>query len=130
MSELCRRRPFSSSAPVTRPEAKWLKDCCATWRATGTAPKGLHPRTTEVLKEIGIDASGQTSKDLEPFIGRDFDYVITVCDRAKEQCPVFPGAKPIHWSFDDPADVPPERQLATFRRVRDEIEERLRSLVS
>ncbi len=98
--------------------------------SAGTAPKGLHPRTAEVMKEVGIDVSGHTSKDLDPFIGRDYDYVVTVCDRAKEHCPVFPGASPLHWSFDDPADAPAERELEAFRRVRDEIAERLRSFVS
>jgi arsenate reductase len=98
--------------------------------SAGTAPKGLHPKTAEVMGEVGIDVSGHTSKDLEPFVGRDYDYVITVCDRAKEQCPVFPGARPLHWCFDDPANAPADQQTETFRRVRDEIAEHLRSFVS
>ena len=52
--------------------------------------------------------------------------MITVCDRAHQQCPIFPGVTPIHWGFDDPADAPPERAKAEFRRVRDEIAQRLR----
>jgi arsenate reductase len=94
--------------------------------SAGTSPKGLHPRSVEVMNEIGIDVSRQTSKDIKQFLGQQFDYVITVCDRAKTQCPVFRGAEPIHWGVDDPAEAPPDRELETFRRVRDEIKQRLR----
>ena len=94
--------------------------------SAGTHPKGVHPRTIELMKEVGIDVSDQTSKGVQQFIGEKFDYVITVCDRAKQQCPVFPGAEPIHWGFDDPAEAPPDRQVETFRRVREEIRQRLR----
>ena len=94
--------------------------------SAGTNPKGLHPRTVEVMKEIGIDVSRQTSKDVKQFLQEKFDYVITVCDRARQQCPVFPGAEPIHWGFDDPAEAPAEKQLEAFRRVRNEIQQRLR----
>jgi arsenate reductase len=78
------------------------------------------------MKELGVDVSQQTSKDITLFQGQEFDYVITVCDRAKQHCPVFPGAVPIHWGFDDPAEAPPERQTAAFRQVRDEIQQRIR----
>ena len=64
--------------------------------SAGTNPKGLHPRTVDVMKEIGIDVSRQTSKDVKQFLQEKFDYVITVCDRAKQHCPVFPSAEPIH----------------------------------
>jgi arsenate reductase len=94
--------------------------------SAGTHPKGLHPRTIDVMSELGIDVRQHTSKDLAEFIGQHFDYVITVCDRAKQQCPVFPGAEPIHWGFDDPADMPADKQLQGFRRIRDEIAHRLR----
>jgi len=94
--------------------------------SAGTNPKGLPPRTVEVMKEIGIDVSRQTSKDVKQFLQEKFDYVITVCDRARQQCPVFPGAEPIHWGFDDPAEAPAEKQLEAFRRVRNEIQQRLR----
>ena len=80
----------------------------------------------EVMKEIGVDVSRQTSKDVKQFLSEKFDYVITVCDRAKQHCPVFPGAEPIHWGFDDPAEAPAEKQLEAFRRVRNEIQQRLR----
>ena len=94
--------------------------------SAGTNPKGLHPRTVDVMKEIGIDVSRQTSKDVTQVLGEEFDYVVTVCDRAKQHCPVFPGAEPIHWGFDDPAEAPREKQLEAFRRVRNEIQQRLR----
>ena len=94
--------------------------------SAGTNPKGLHPRSVEVMKEIGIDVSRQASKDLKQFLNQKFDYVITVCDRAKQQCPIFPGAEPIHWGFDDPAEAPLDKELQTFRRVRDEILQRPR----
>lgn len=94
--------------------------------SAGTAPKGLHPETAAAMSDMGIDVSRQRSKDVSEFAGQSFDYVVTVCDRAKQQCPVFPGTENIHWSFDDPAEAPPDRQAQTFLRVRDEIARRLR----
>jgi arsenate reductase len=98
-------------------------------QSAGTHPAGLNPLAVEAMCQIGIDIGHQKSKSLEVFLNEPFDYVITVCDRAKESCPIFPGAtRTLHWSFDDPAAVPgsePER-LATFRRVRDEILNRIR----
>ena len=93
--------------------------------SAGTHPKGLHARSVEAMKELGVDISQQTSKDVAVYANETFDYVITVCDRAKQHCPLFPGAEPIHWGFDDPAEVTDERQLETFRRVRNEIRQRL-----
>ena len=93
--------------------------------SAGTMPKGMHPLTVIAMKEIGIDVTGQRSKDVKEYEGQSFDYVITVCDRAKQQCPVFPGATPLHWGFEDPAEAPPERQAKTFNTVRDEIKRRL-----
>jgi arsenate reductase (thioredoxin) len=94
--------------------------------SAGTHPKGLHPQTVVAMEDIGIDVSGQRSKDVSGFLGRQFDYVITVCDRAKQQCPIFPGAEPIHWGFDDPADAEPDSRPQAFAKVRDEILQRLR----
>ena len=94
--------------------------------SAGTAPKGLHPRTIDSMKEIGIDVSQQRSKDVRTFHGEKFDYVITVCDRAKQNCPIFPGAEPIHWGFDDPAEAEPAKQELAFRLVREKILQRLR----
>jgi arsenate reductase (thioredoxin) len=93
--------------------------------SAGTSPRGLHPKTIETMQEVGIDVSGQVSKDVREFLGQSFDFVITVCDRAKQNCPIFPGSAPIHWGFDDPADAPPSEQTKAFRRIRDEIRHRL-----
>ena len=98
------------------------------WSA-GTKPSHVRPEAIEVMREIGIDISGQRSKSVDEFAGQEFDYVITVCDNANENCPVFPGKTVrIHWSFDDPAAVVGDRsaRLEVFRRVRDEIGARLR----
>jgi arsenate reductase len=97
--------------------------------SAGTEPKGLNPLTIEIMREVGIDVSAQQSKPLDRFLGQSFDYTITVCDRARDNCPTFPGDNErIHWGFDDPAAATGthEQQLAVFRRVRNEINERLR----
>ncbi len=97
--------------------------------SAGTAPVGLNPLAVEVMRELGIDISRQTSKNVSQFLGMNIPFVITVCDRAKESCPIFPGTfQFLSWSFDDPAAVqgPREEKLATFRRVRDEIAERIK----
>jgi len=96
--------------------------------SAGTHPAGLNPGAVEAMKEIGIDISHHRSKNVDEFVGQPLDWVVTVCDSAKESCPVFPGAvSRLHWSFEDPAAAagsPQERQ-AVFRRVRDEIAERM-----
>jgi phosphate transport system protein len=97
--------------------------------SAGTDPKGLHPRTIQVMDEVGIDVRSQKSKSVDLFLKERFDFVITVCDRAKQNCPVFPGAEPIHWGFDDPAAAT-GNELAAFRRVRDEILQRIRLFLS
>jgi arsenate reductase len=97
--------------------------------SAGVAPTRVRPEAIVVMKEIGIDISRHNSKLVAEFTNQKFDYVITVCDNANEQCPVFPGeTKRIHWSFDDPATAKggDEERLAVFRRVRDEIRHRLR----
>lgn len=98
--------------------------------SAGTEQTRVHPLAIEAMREIGIDISGHRSKTLDEWSGRHFDYVITVCDRANESCPIFPGGtERIHWSFDDPsaaATGTDEEKLQAFRRVRGEIQERLR----
>ena len=96
--------------------------------SAGVAPSQVRPEAVEAMREIGIDISEQRSKSVHEFTGEEFDYVITVCDNAKEQCPVFPGkTKRIHWSFEDPATVTGEwdQRLEAFRKVRDQIDHRL-----
>ena len=97
-------------------------------RSAGSKPGSVRPEAIAVLKEIGIDISGNRSKHVDEFSGESFDYVLTVCDNAAESCPIYPGhANRIHHSFDDPAAVqgPEEVRLGAFRRVRDEIREYL-----
>jgi arsenate reductase len=97
--------------------------------SAGVSPTRVRPEAIEVMKEIGIDISNHHSKSVEQFSGQEFDYVITVCDNANEQCPVFPGrTQRLHWGFDDPAAVEGDEdaRLAVFRRVRDEIAQQLR----
>ena len=101
--------------------------------SAGVSPGRVRPEAIVVMREIGICISGQRSKSVEEFAGQAFDYVITVCDNAREQCPFFPAeTERIHWSFDDPAAVEGDEaeRLAVFRRVRDEIRARLREFTS
>jgi arsenate reductase len=96
--------------------------------SAGTHPAGLNPGAVEAMKEIGIDISCQRSKSVDEFVGQPFDWVVTVCDSARESCPVFPGAMArLHWSFEDPAAATGSAQerRAVFRRVRGEIAERI-----
>jgi len=96
--------------------------------SAGVSPSSVRPEAIEVMREIGIDISSHRSKSVDEFANERFDYVITVCDNAREHCPVFPGdAKRIHWSFDDPAAAEGDEatRLETFRRVRNEIKEQL-----
>ena len=100
--------------------------------SAGTEPRELNPRTIAVLGEIGIDWSGARSKSVTQFVGQPFDYVITVCDRARQTCPVFPGDhNSLHWGLDDPAEVEgtEEQKLEAFRRTRTEVAVRLRPFV-
>jgi len=99
--------------------------------SAGTNPVGLNPGAVEVMREIGIDISQQKSKNVQDFQGARFDYVITVCDRAKESCPTFPGIPTLHWSFDDPAAAvgSMEERLIQFRRVRDEIAGKIKQFI-
>jgi arsenate reductase (thioredoxin) len=98
--------------------------------SAGTKPSQVRPEAIEVMRELGIDISGHRSKGVHEFEGRHFDYVLTVCDNAKESCPIFPGRViTIHHNFDDPAAVQGSEaeRLAAFRRVRDELREYLES---
>lgn len=100
-----------------------------TVESAGTKPGQVRPEAIAVMKELGIDTSGHRSKSVEEFAGQNFDYVLTVCDNAKESCPIFSGhANRFHRNFEDPAAVQGSEQerLAVFRRVRDEIRDFLR----
>ncbi len=96
--------------------------------SAGTVATGVRPEAIAVMRELGIDMSGQTSKTLERFLSEPFDEVITVCDSANESCPFFPSARnQRHWSIDDPSGVQgsDEERLAAFRRSRDELRRRI-----
>jgi arsenate reductase len=97
--------------------------------SAGTRPSAVRPEAIVVMRELGIDIGGHRSKHVDAFAGQVFDYVLTVCDNARESCPIFPGATVrVHRGFEDPArfDGSEEERLALFRRVRDEIREYLR----
>ena len=103
--------------------------------SAGTKPGRVRPEAIAAMKELGIDISGHDisghrSKHADEFQGQSFDYVLTVCDNAKESCPVFPGhAERIHNAFEDPAALQgtEEERLALFRRVRNEIRDYLKN---
>ena len=101
--------------------------------SAGVAPTQVRPEAIEAMHEIGIDISGHHSKSVDEFSGQQFDYVITVCDNANEQCPIFPGnTKRIHWSFEDPAAIEGDKEtrLAAFRQARDKISRQLQSFLA
>jgi arsenate reductase len=96
--------------------------------SAGIAPASVHPRAIQTMREIGIDISGRRSKSMTEFEGRQFDYVITLCGSANEQCPLFfGGVKKMHMGFDDPvtAAESDEEIMAAFRKVRDAIKNNL-----
>ncbi len=92
--------------------------------SAGTEKTQVRPLAIEAMKKIGIDISHHNSKTVESFGGREFDFLVTVCDRARENCPYVPTrGERLHWSFDDPAAAvgAEEEKLAVFERVRDEM---------
>jgi arsenate reductase (thioredoxin) len=98
--------------------------------SAGTEATEVRPLAIAAMAELGIDISNQRSKALTEYVGQPFDVAITTCDEVREACPFFPGAKQqLHWSFDDPsaAKGTETERLAVFRRVRDEIGERIRA---
>jgi arsenate reductase len=101
--------------------------------SAGTEPRIVHPLTERVLDEVGIDHSWARSKSVTEFLGGRFDYVITVCDQARQVCPVFPGVhETFHWGLDDPAAVEgtEEERLAAFRRAMTIMAGRIRTFIA
>ena len=101
-------------------------------QSAGIDPKGVNPLAITAMREVGVDISGQHSKTAGSLLGEHFPYVITVCDNANERCPIFPGVVTrLHWPLDDPAKATgsESERLAVFRRIRDEIEERVRAFL-
>ena len=100
--------------------------------SAGTEATGVNPYAVRVLADAGIDWSHAESKTIDRFLDQRFDYVITVCDRAKESCPVFPGSEnTLHWGLDDPSEVTgtDDDKLAAFRRTEMEVSARLRPFI-
>jgi arsenate reductase len=114
--------------------ARHLKGDAIEAFSAGIAAHGLNPDAIRAMAEAGVDICGHRSKLVDEFLGVEFDFVVTVCGHAHENCPVFPGkAKVVHVGFDDPprlaADAKTEEErLAPYRRVRDEIREFVNSL--
>ena len=101
--------------------------------SAGTEPRGINPLTLRVLAEAGIDASWARSKSVDEYLGQTFDYVVTVCDQARQVCPVFPGVhESLHWGYEDPAaaEGTEEERLAVFRKVFIQIGERVRQFAT
>jgi arsenate reductase len=101
--------------------------------SAGTKPTHVRPEAIAVMRELGIDISGHRSKHVDEFVGQTFDSVLTVCDNARESCPIFPDATvTLHRNFDDPAALHGTQQerLTLFRRVRDEIRQYLQEAPS
>lgn len=111
-----------NSARSQMAEGLWRHAAADRWEvfSAGTKPSRVRPEAIAAMKEIGIDISTHRSKSVDEFAGREFDYVITVCDHANEICPVFPGkTQRLHWPFEDPTDA------QSFQKVRDEIRTRI-----
>jgi arsenate reductase len=101
--------------------------------SAGIDPSRVHPLAVAVMREVGIDISGHSSKAVGGFLGQHFAYLITVCDNARERCPIFPGVSlRLHWALQDPAAAPggDAERLTVFRRTRDDIGERVRAFLS
>jgi arsenate reductase (thioredoxin) len=94
--------------------------------SAGVEPKSVHPKAVQAMQEIGIDISGQKSKHIDELPDREFDHIITLCDHAAQNCPVFLGkGMRLHHGFSDPAAVQGSEQdvLEAFRKVRDELKQ-------
>lgn len=116
-------------------EGLWRQLTGDTWEvaSAGSRPSGfIHPLAIRVMADLRIDIASHRSKSVSEFDGRQFDLVVTVCDSAKDACPVFPGAKRmVHWPFQDPADATGDdnARLAVFQQVRNEIRARIQEFL-
>lgn len=101
--------------------------------SAGAKPSGyVHPLSLRTIKEAGLPTGGLRSKSWDEFKGQKFDYVITVCDNAKESCPVWPGANMIHWSIQDPDDAQgaDDEKMVHFRKIFEELKKRIGLLIA
>jgi arsenate reductase len=100
--------------------------------SAGTDPRGVNPLTVRVLDEAGIESGSLSSKSVQEFVGREFEYVITVCDQARQACPVFPGShNSLHWGYEDPAQATgsDEERIGAFRDVFRQLGQRIAQFV-
>ncbi len=104
---------------------------CAVYSA-GINPTKVNPYAIEAMREIGIDISTHSSKSADEFKDARFDFVITVCDNARESCPIFPGSKMLHWNLEDPADAKGSHDeiMTEFRKTRDLIEKEVHNFIA
>ena len=112
---------------------RWLGGSVVEAVSAGLEPKPVHPDAVRVMRELGLDISRQKSKSIDTLLNQRFDYVITLCDSARETCPVFPGAsRSIHWSLPDPAAAAGSEaeRLQVFRSVRDQLADLLDDLLA
>lgn len=101
--------------------------------SAGIKPSQVHPLAIKVMSEVSINISQHRSKSVDEFIGQKFNYVITVCDNARQTCPIFPGQyEKIHWDVEDPAETEgsEEEKLTVFRNIRDQIKENILKFLS
>ncbi len=101
--------------------------------SAGTKPVGLNPLAVQAMAELDLDISGRPSRHVDSLTGKAFTHVITVCDNARDTCPTFPAeVRSHHWSFDDPAEAEGDdaERMPVFRRVRDEIADRIREFIA
>jgi len=100
--------------------------------SAGVKPTELNPLAVKVMAEVGIDISSHRSKSVNEFLGQKFDIIITVCDHARQTCPIFPGQfQQIHWNIEDPANAKgiEKEKLGFFRKIRDEIRLKVKELL-
>lgn len=100
--------------------------------SAGINPTKVNPYAIEAMREIGIDISTHSSKSADEFKDARFDFVITVCDNARESCPIFPGSKMLHWNLEDPADAKGNHDeiMTEFRKTRDLIEKEVHNFIA
>lgn len=124
----------ANSARSQMAEGLLRREAGSSWEvfSAGTKPTRVRPEAIAAMHEAGIDISAHHSKSVDEFLGQKFDYVITVCDNARETCPVFPArTRRIHWSIEDPAAIKGSEKdrLNAFRHARDELQGRLRAFI-
>lgn len=121
----------SARSQMAEALARWLGNGRVEAFSAGTEPSRVHPDAILAMDALGIDIRRQTSKPVSEFRGQKFDYVVTVCDQAREACPIFTGADAqIHWSLPDPASVEdPTERAEAFQKTANELRRRIEELV-